>query len=89
MTHDEFWTKVRAAGPWRVDEIGQVRNQDCCCPLGAVCRTIDPNNQILPLPNYAVRVLAMPDEVGWRIVDAADHSGDLRRPLLLRELGLT
>lgn len=79
MTHDEFWAKVRAAGPWQVRPSGIVRS-DRGCPLQAAFGVWYHENGGLQ---------ALPQLVATNIVDAADRPRSPYRPLLLRALGLT
>lgn len=79
MTHDEFWAKVRAKGPWRIGRFA-IRNSDGDCPLRALTGQWG--------PNCSARLLGLPKDVGWAIAEASDNDNDPHRPLLLRELGL-
>lgn len=76
MTHDEFWTKVRAAGPWAPQRANGnwMRNPACLCPLQVGCGKLDSG--------------LLPSDVGINILNAADFADHPYRPLLLRELGL-
>lgn len=83
MTHDEFWAKVRAKGPWRI-VYGQLRNKADYCPLAAA---LGLSGGLCGVAT-AAEELRIPIQVAGRIAMAADSIHDDFRPLLLRELGL-
>lgn len=87
MTHDEFWSKVRKAGPWHVGDNGgaftyAVRNDENKCPMEVV------TGSYCSIDDMAAALPEVPRSAITNIVRASDHRNNPRRSLLLRALGL-
>lgn len=86
MTMDEVLQAVGLFGPWNIDCDGYIRNQDGCCPLGALLVARGYRQHKLPTAFDAARLLSL--DCAYDLIWAADVPGTRLRSRLLVACGL-